>query len=106
MISGLPERIRELRKKFNYSQKQVADKIGVSPSIISGYENGERTPSVDILLALSYLFNCSTDYLLGKNVPVNSIIVNTNGMTEEQIIALNNFIYSMTPKKAPREKTV
>ena len=53
MIKNLPEKLRVLRTKYGLSQKQVADKLGVSPSIVSGYETGERTPSTEILLALS-----------------------------------------------------
>ena len=40
--------------------------IGVSPSITSGYETGERAPGTEAPLALSYLYRCSADYLLGK----------------------------------------
>ena len=91
MINGMPQRIRDLRLKYNFTQKQVGEKVGVSASIISGYETGERTPSVEILLALSYLFNCSTDYLLGKSINMNSLIISNDWMTPKQIIALNNF---------------
>ena len=47
MIKDLPEKLKLLRVKYGYSQKQVADKVNISPSIISGYETGERTPSTD-----------------------------------------------------------
>ena len=53
MIKGLPEKLQELRAKYGYSQKQVADLIKVSPSVVSGYETGERTPSTDVLLQLA-----------------------------------------------------
>ena len=66
MIKDLPEKLKLLRVKYGYSQKQVADKVNISPSIISGYETGERTPSTDVLLSLSNIYNCSVDYLLGK----------------------------------------
>ena len=66
MIRGLPERLKENRKRYGYSQKQVAAKLGLSPSIVSGYETGERTPSTEVLLSLSYLYHCSLDYLVGK----------------------------------------
>ncbi|MBQ2450373.1 MAG: helix-turn-helix transcriptional regulator [Lachnospiraceae bacterium] len=55
-----------MRLQNNLSQKEVATKLGISPSIVSGYETGERSPSTENLLALSYLYKCSTDYLLGK----------------------------------------
>ena len=92
MIKGLPEKLKALRIKYGYSQKQLADKIGVSPSIVSGYETGERTPSVKILLSLSYIFNCSTDYLLGKQSPAPKRLINVDGLTDNQINAIMNVI--------------
>jgi len=99
MIYGLPQKLRALRLEHGLSQKQVSNRIGVSPSIISGYETGERTPSTDVLLALSYLYHCSTDYLLGKkdNTPKNTI--NLDGMTEQQIKALHLLIDSIKNDK-------
>jgi len=67
MIKDLSTKLKELRKSQNLSQSNVAKKLKVSPSIVSAYETGERTPSTENLLALSYLYNCSTDYLLGKS---------------------------------------
>lgn len=70
MINGLPEKLKELRLKSKLSQKQVADRLNSSTSSISGYETGVKTPSAEQLLALSYLYNCSVDYLLGKQKEV------------------------------------
>lgn len=98
MIKNLPEKLKALRIKYGYSQKQVAEKLKISPSIISGYETGERTPSTDVLLELSYLYNCSTDYLLGKKTEDPPVIFNTNGMTKKQIQAILTLIDSMTDK--------
>ena len=36
MINGLPEKLKALRIQFGLSQKQVAEKLDVSPSIVSG----------------------------------------------------------------------
>lgn len=55
MIKGLSTKLKELRMSHNLSQADVAKKLGISPSIVSGYETGERTPSTENLLALSYL---------------------------------------------------
>lgn len=67
MIYGLPERLREMREKYNISQEAVAERLGITSSSVSSYERGERTPSLPIILKLSYIYNCSVDYLLGKN---------------------------------------
>ena len=95
MIKGLPDKLKELRMQHHYSQKEVAHKLDISPSIVSGYETGERTPSTEILLALSYLYQCSTDYLLGKVVNPPTVVLNTDGLNEEQIQALQYLIRVM-----------
>lgn len=92
MIHGLPERLHELRNSYRLSQRQVSEKIGVSPSIISGYETGERTPSTEILLALSNLYNCSTDYLLGKQQSSPGAVLNADGLTADQLQAIRTII--------------
>ena len=66
MINGLPKRLRQMREQMGLSQRTVAKHLNISASIVSGYETGERTPSTENLLALSYLYHCTTDYLLGK----------------------------------------
>lgn len=95
MIKGLPEKLQTLRIKFGYSQKQVADKLNMSPSIVSGYETGERTPSAEALLSLSYLYNCSVDYLLGKLTTCSNRFIDVSGLKDSQIKALNELIDSI-----------
>lgn len=95
MIKGLPERIQQQRNKYGFSQRQVAEKIGVSPSVVSGYETGERTPSTEVLLSLSYLFQCSTDYLLGRQTAVPNAVINAEGLTDKQIQAIYSLIDSI-----------
>lgn len=95
MINGLPKKLQTLRKQYRYSQKQVAQKLNVSPSIVSGYETGERTPSTEILLALSYLYHCSTDYLLGKTSEAPRATIDVTDLTDRQVQALNSLVESI-----------
>lgn len=95
MIKGLPEKLKALRVQYGFSQKQVAEKVGVSPSIVSGYETGERTPSTEILLSLSYLYNVSTDYLLGKQVAAPNALIDVSKLTDKQKAALTSLIDSI-----------
>lgn len=95
MINHLPERLKELRISQNLSQSEVAKKLRISPSIVSGYETGERTPSTENLLALSYLYKCSTDYLLGKSNERPSVILDTDGLNNKQIKVLQDLIIVM-----------
>lgn len=95
MINGLPEKLRELRKNVGLSQRIVAKNLGVSPSIISSYETGERTPSVENLLALAYLYHCSTDYLLGKRAASPQSAFTVEGLTKKQVQLLAELIETM-----------
>ena len=95
MIKDLSTKLKELRMSQNLSQADVAKKLKISPSIVSGYETGERTPSTENLLALSYLYKCSTDYLLGKSSDKPSVTLDTDGLTNEQIQALQTLIKTM-----------
>ncbi|MCH5212690.1 MAG: helix-turn-helix transcriptional regulator [Oscillospiraceae bacterium] len=95
MINGLPQRLQEMRIKFGLSQRAVAKQLEISPSVVSAYETGERTPSTEILLALSYLYKCSTDYLLGKDRNTPEVTISTEGLNSEQIQAIISLIKTM-----------
>ncbi len=62
-IAGV--RIKEKREKIGLSQKDLAEKVGVSPSAINQYEAGHKTPSTDILKEIALALSMETDYLLG-----------------------------------------
>jgi len=66
MIIGY--RLRELRKENNMSQSDLGKLLGVSKVSVSGYENGTRVPSIEILLAILDVFQTSADYLLGREL--------------------------------------
>lgn len=95
MVKGLAKKLKDLRKQHGYSQKDVASKLNVSPSIISGYETEQRNPSSESLLALAYLYHCSTDYLLGKEKNNSETYLDVSKLKPEQIKALRNLIEVM-----------
>lgn len=92
MINGLSEKLKTLRKQYKLSQKEVAKALDVSPSIISGYETGERAPSLENLVSLSYLYRCSTDYLLGKEKNTSFEQIDTSKLTALQIKLISDFV--------------
>ncbi len=94
MINGLGERLTKLRMSRGLLQKQVGDAIGVSAAVVSNYENSERTPSAEKLLALSVFFRCSTDYLLGIDKKPQQL--DCSMLNEEQYHLLQSFMASMT----------
>lgn len=57
--------LKKLRIQSNLTQKQLAERIGVTKSVVSYYESQERYPSPDILVKIAKVFHVTTDYLLG-----------------------------------------
>lgn len=94
MVQGLGERLQQKRSSMKLSQKEVANAVGVNPSVISNYENGERTPSVEVLMSLASLYHCSVDYLLGigKN---SGAMLDTSMLDDEQRSRLQYFLSSI-----------
>jgi len=72
-MSTFNERVKELRTSMNLSLRQLADLSGVSSSSIHAYEIGSRQPTKNSLEALSDVFNCDIDYLLGKSDTKNKV---------------------------------
>ena len=88
--------LNTLRLQNGFTQAQVAQKLGVTKSVISAYETGLRLPSYDILINISKIFRVSTDYLLGLE---NIRELDLSGLTEEEIQALLNLIKAMKRRK-------
>ncbi len=59
------EKLKTMRKEAGMTQKELADRLGITKSVVSYYELQERTPSPDVLIRLAGIFHVTTDYLLG-----------------------------------------
>lgn len=59
------DRLRDLREDKDLKQKDIAKLLNIPTRTYSSYENGERSLPIDILIKLSYIYDTSTDYILG-----------------------------------------
>ena len=60
--------LREIRIKKGYTQLKVAMDLNISREALSYYENGKRSPDLQMLILMSEYFDVSIDYLItGKN---------------------------------------
>lgn len=59
------DRLKELRTQNGLTQKELGDRIGLTKSVVSYYEQQTRTPSPEILIKLAAIFHVTSDYLLG-----------------------------------------
>lgn len=63
-MGSIGERIANLMKKENLSQKELATMAGVTESALSRYINNERQPKVEILANIATALNTTSDYLI------------------------------------------
>ena len=61
------ERLKELRSACGISQKEIAEKLGITRSAYANYEQGTREPDFETLKKICFLFDCTSDYLIGKD---------------------------------------
>jgi len=57
-------RLLAYRKKFGYSQEQLAEKLGLSRQAVSKWERAEASPDTDNLIELARLYGISLDELM------------------------------------------
>lgn len=59
-------KLRELRKERNETQRQVAEDLGITSRHYQKFESGEILPSLENFFALADHFGVSLDYLAGR----------------------------------------
>lgn len=61
------QRLKELRKKNNITQVQLAEKLGVSKGTVAMWETEKRQPNFETLNEISDIFDKRIDYILGRS---------------------------------------
>ena len=56
--------IRKAREKAGFSQKELAEIVGVKPTTFNGYESGKHDPKSDLLVKIANACGVTVDYLL------------------------------------------
>lgn len=78
--------LKSIRVRCGLTQQELSDKIGVSKSTISMYENGNRTPDMETLLHLAKLFNVSIDALICANINDFNLYMDKFNTNREELI--------------------
>ena len=74
MTIEIADRLVKLRKKYGYSQEELADKLGLSRQAVSKWERAEASPDTDNLICLAKLYGVSLDELLATDDDVDTIV--------------------------------
>ena len=77
------EKLLTLRKANNLTQEQLAEKLDVSRQSVSKWESGQATPELEKIVAMSAIFDVTTDYLL-KSSEIDDLSVKTEVLEKQQ----------------------
>ena len=59
------ERLKEMRKMLGYTQRYMAEQLGITQPSYIRYENGTSEPTLECLAKIAEVLDVSVDYLLG-----------------------------------------
>ena len=91
-------RLKELRIKKNIKQQDLAKALNVTKQSISNWENGKRLPNIEILILLADFYNCSLDYLVGRELKednlktINNLISDLGSSSYDEVISILNIL--------------
>jgi transcriptional regulator with XRE-family HTH domain len=79
-------RLKELREEKGLNMRQTALSLKIPYTTYISYEKGEREPNSEMLIILAEFFDCSIDYLVGRNVDKKINGSNPELLTEKSFI--------------------
>ncbi len=77
------EKLLTLRKAKNLTQEELAERLNVSRQSVSKWESGQAVPELDKIVAMSTVFDVTTDYLL-KSSEIDDLSVKTEMLEKQQ----------------------
>lgn len=87
-MAYIGELVQELRKDCGWTQRELAEKLGVHPSQVSRLERGTtKDVGIELVLKLAEVFEVSTDYLLGRSKvrEVQNHSISSLGLSEKAV---------------------
>lgn len=70
---NIGEKIFYLRTGKGFSQEEMADELNISRQTVSKWELGNAVPDTDKIVAISRMFNVTTDFLLFDEYGVDNL---------------------------------
>ena len=91
-------RLKQLRIKKNIKQQDLAKALNVTKQSVSNWENGKRLPNIEILILLADFYNCSLDYLVGRELKednlktINTLVSDLGPSSYNEVISILNIL--------------
>lgn len=102
IMKQLGNRIYTKRKALKITQSELAEKVGVSPQMISNLETGKKAIRPANLYNICKALDLSTDYALAgeeDNNEINKIMNRLSSLDENELKLLNSMVDYMFDKK-------
>lgn len=97
------DKLIALRKKKGWSQEELAEKMNVSRQAVSKWESAQSLPDLGKILALSTLFDVTTDYLLKDELESEASITQEAKLTIRRV-ALHRPVRIWSTAKLPQNR--
>ncbi len=82
ILVEIGKRIAESRRSLEFTQEELANRLGVTPQALSKWEKGASSPDLEMLTSLCDILEVSADYLVGKK---KAIVENGNLLQQDEI---------------------
>ena len=91
-------RLKQLRIKKNIKQQDLAKALNITKQSVSNWENGKRLPNIEVLIQLADFYNCSLDYLVGRELKednlktINTLVSDLGPSSYDEVISILNIL--------------
>lgn len=89
-------RLKQLRLDKHMTQAQVAERIGVTASMVSSYETDIRLPSFEVVVRIADLFGVTVDYLLCRE---DKRFLDISSLSDEEAAVVCSMIEILKKRK-------
>lgn len=87
------QRVRQLRIELNLTQKEFAEKVGLTASALSAYENNTKNPSIAVAVRIAEKHHVSIDWLCGLTDKRNEIELKTYADIYNGLLSISSKVY-------------
>lgn len=94
------QNLQALRKKHQWTQEDVAEKLHVSRQAVAKWESGETTPDIINCMALADLYDVTLDALVKHKDDYNGAMIAPKGKHFFGTVTMNERGQIIIPKKA------
>lgn len=91
-LKEFAKRLKEIRNEMKLSQKELAEKVGITAASLSAYEQNQKNPSFTTVMKIAEICGVSLDWLCGKAEKRTYNTINTYGDIFQMFVDIDDFM--------------